>query len=914
MAAWSFWIFTTAVIWFAIFLTYFMPVKKEFIGISTPETVLEQSGSLVPGVSPLKRHYNKTVLVLIDALRADFLFSPGTPMSMTKKLVSQNLALVAKAHTPTVTLPRIKALMTGSVPGFVDVILNFGSTKYEGDNILAQMSRAGRRVVFFGDDTWIKLFSDHFTRYEGTTSFFVTDYTEVDNNVTRHLPLELSAGDFDLLILHYLGLDHIGHLAGPNSPLVPPKLREMDEVIDTVYRSLTKLQGEGLPNLLIVCGDHGMSDQGSHGGASYSETRVPLAFLSTQHRSSTGGVVESEVDQIDLVPTLSELLGLPIPSNNLGHLLMDMVQEQGAEEQLASLLRNTIQLLNLLREDQPGADSEVRGFFHSTCQLHSKWLSLTPQERSSAMAHQIQIKYNEVITMATSTITKKLTTYDIPALITCVIGLWTAAILLLLSQQSPVRWVVMVHVISTLYLVGHLTQFQSVWPFSGSGYLISVASLMLVLSTIALQAKKTMKDQVLEWMRSSFCGGGSLCGGFLIAGTLLHTVSLLSSSYVEEEHQTWYFLSTSIHILHLMSVILTMNTNQHPCNASFNSSTSNHFLRSCPKSDVESDQGSHSDKVRQEVLNTAVLLLAARLMRSWNQTGNKWLHLPDIGDWLILADNRTLLSVLVAVSLLLILVLQSRRLTWVQTILSAAGLFCVFWSRASTGALFLPFVPQVDRGILPARLSFLCVFLVLVSQFLPGQTSRSSVGHMDICLTAWTVLHVLLMRPHNTVLVAFMTVQQSVLCGCKLVLSPSAAAVFYVWMGRAAFFSQGNSNSIATVDVGAGYVGQEDYNAFPVAFLLGLATYAGPIYWFMAFLAKLNTLNPSHRDLHQVYFTVAVTCLLPMVVYAAFVVTERYHLFVWTVFLPKLLYLGMDLVIYYLLSVILVLKYYLRCE
>lgn len=94
------------------------------------------------------------------------------------------------------------------------------------------------------------------------------------------------------------------------------------------------------------------------------------------------------------------------------------------------------------------------------------------------------------------------------------------------------------------------------------------------------------------------------------------------------------------------------------------------------------------------------------------------------------------------------------------------------------------------RGILPARLSFLCVFLVLVSQFLPGQTSRSSVGHMDICLTAWTVLHVLLMRPHNTVLVAFMTVQQSVLCGCKLVLSPSAAAVFYVWMGRAAFFSQ----------------------------------------------------------------------------------------------------------------------------
>lgn len=64
---------------------------------------------------------------------------------------------------------------------------------------------------------------------------------QVDNNVTRHLPTELLESDFDLLILHYLGLDHIGHMAGPHSPLIPPKLREMDQVIDTVYRALTEV-------------------------------------------------------------------------------------------------------------------------------------------------------------------------------------------------------------------------------------------------------------------------------------------------------------------------------------------------------------------------------------------------------------------------------------------------------------------------------------------------------------------------------------------------------------------------------------------------------------------------------------------------------------------------------------------------
>ncbi len=69
--------------------------------------------------------------------------------------------------------------MTGDIPGFVDVLLNFASAELQDDNVISQLRQAGRRVVFYGDDTWIKLFPDHFIRSEGTTSFFVTDYTEV---------------------------------------------------------------------------------------------------------------------------------------------------------------------------------------------------------------------------------------------------------------------------------------------------------------------------------------------------------------------------------------------------------------------------------------------------------------------------------------------------------------------------------------------------------------------------------------------------------------------------------------------------------------------------------------------------------------------------------------------------------------
>lgn len=47
------------------------------------------------------------------------------------------------------------------------------------------------------------------------TNMRIQDFTEVDNNVTRNIADELENNDWGLMVLHYLGLDHIGHKAGP---------------------------------------------------------------------------------------------------------------------------------------------------------------------------------------------------------------------------------------------------------------------------------------------------------------------------------------------------------------------------------------------------------------------------------------------------------------------------------------------------------------------------------------------------------------------------------------------------------------------------------------------------------------------------------------------------------------------------
>ena len=87
--------------------------------------------------------------------------------------------------------------------------------------------------------------------------------------------------DWNVMILHYLGLDHIGHLEGPYSPLVGPKLMEMDKIIRNIKENIDTRQNDSI--LFLVCGDHGMSDQGSHGGASRQEVETPFVFMDNRN-------------------------------------------------------------------------------------------------------------------------------------------------------------------------------------------------------------------------------------------------------------------------------------------------------------------------------------------------------------------------------------------------------------------------------------------------------------------------------------------------------------------------------------------------------------------------------------------------------------------------------------------------------
>jgi ethanolaminephosphotransferase len=121
--------------------------------------------------------------------------------------------------------------------------------------------------------------------------------------VTRHVSGELKQSDWDLMILHYLGLDHVGHIEGPYAPVnIKRKLHEMDEVARELFQGLK-------PNdLLCIVSDHGMANEGGHGGSSMMETVTPLVLVSSGKFTSGVHLSDWELKELfDAVPVYEQV-------------------------------------------------------------------------------------------------------------------------------------------------------------------------------------------------------------------------------------------------------------------------------------------------------------------------------------------------------------------------------------------------------------------------------------------------------------------------------------------------------------------------------------------------------------------------------------------------------------------------------
>ena len=216
-------------------------------------------------------------------------------------------------------------------------------------------------------------------------SFNVEDLHTVDEGVISHLlPLVKDhSHSWGLAIGHGLGVDHAGHRVGPEHPAMKAKLEQMNDFLAELVMAIDE------DTLFVLLGDHGMDRTGNHGGDSVLETMSAVWIYSKGAPLSHGSaslpntlipttvfpgetVSHRSIQQIDLVPTISLLLGLPIPFNNLGTIIPEVfdrgMNKTGVQRALELNANQIKKYLDTYRASQSGG--ELDG---SWSQLSESW-------------------------------------------------------------------------------------------------------------------------------------------------------------------------------------------------------------------------------------------------------------------------------------------------------------------------------------------------------------------------------------------------------------------------------------------------------------------------------------------------------------------------------------------------------------
>ncbi|USP75789.1 GPI ethanolamine phosphate transferase 2 [Curvularia clavata] len=886
-----------------VFATGFFPYKPFMPGLAQYEDLGFSEILGKDWHKPPTPPFDKVVFMVVDALRSDFVYGEDSGMAFVQSLIRDGTALPFTAHatSPTITMPRVKAITTGSIPSFVDVILNFAesdttSTLATQDTWLAQIKakdyeNGKGKLVMYGDDTWLKLFPGVFERADGTSSFFVSDFTEVDNNVTRHVPNELLNSDWNAMIMHYLGLDHIGHKAGPKSPNMVPKQTEMDGIVRDIYSAMEN--EDHLSNtLFVLCGDHGMNDGGNHGGSSPGETSPALVFMSPKLTKITKTVARQSpvkpktegefdfyrmVEQSDIAPTLAGLLGFPVPQNNLGVFLEDFLPFWDTPlDRIQLLYRNAKQMKkivaakysnlkfeeSLVKSDE--APECAQGYANDGQKLACLWRAVIT---SLTDGKGDVTDFYKFMHMAQETMSSTASNYNLPRL------------------------------------------------FTGTG----LALLICALSFFTLPSFRPVTS----------------AGIYFSLSVALYAVLMFASSYVEEEQNFWYWATSGWFFCLFLSNM-------------------------------------RKEWYSKWIFHPAIMVLAIhRIIRRWNQTGQKYAGADDIvNSGLFHGRNSAILWVLIGATYIDVTIRLARhvarsigtfesnekarnveiestdqnRMFGTMAVLPLCGTAFVFKL-----AFTAKDAPELTSGIstdLMARIEMLELVglarMVFGGLLLSGcwitfgewtrstrRKRRGAQGNGDLAVAFFDLTTLFLLtqtKAQNIPLYFLFRLQYMFLSFIDL--TPTSATLTTLLLSQTAFFALGNSNSISSIDLSNSYNGISGYNIVAVGILVFASNWAGPIYWSLAGLLLLGSHGRMQRFVdtsemhvadwvakerewlkelaskedkaretratgkewvaHLALLTFWTGAMLAAVMLACTVL--RQHLFIWTVFSPKYLF------------------------
>ncbi|KAG9132511.1 hypothetical protein Leryth_008432 [Lithospermum erythrorhizon] len=609
-----------------------------------------------------------------------------------------------------------------------------------------------------------------------------------------------------------------------------------------------------------------MTESGNHGGSSYEEVDSLALFISPE-KSSDAPASHMTANQVDIAPTLALLFGVPIPKNSVGFLMAEAFKSLRVDRFLRLLELNSWQLMRLIQAQRPHLEC---GTF--SCDVFQDSDGSLYGERDHNM-EDICCSYIKADEFHKSLKSKGVSSNEDDYS-----SRYFQCFLKSASEWLSHR--------ATDKPVGFLT--------SGLGaMLLSCLVFMGLLSYLV--HKVYMKTNNLR-MR-----GWQLDEIFTLTIVFVVILSMGSSSMVLPYRKSDVPLHATRGIFGL------------------------HYI---------------------QTVSIIVVLISGRFLRGWHQGGINWVHLPDISKWLEQAGSDWIMFLQLLSGVLMIIVCFVS-LMW-PLMLKKKFFMPIALVFLVPGLMVLQHILEHNDGItatssLAATISAQKIYSVLaicglgtllaVPWFVTFQNDECAYnnGHTsDIFYTqkwhfylefkdcayaigwayifCWCLLQLLLQQPVNSVPILLLLIQNicSICffrCGDPLLKQWVEVAALY-YLGLAGHFGLGNTNSLATIDVAGAFIGVSSYSTFLSGILMFIITYGSPLLAFISMLIYISVkdINMEKSEAHMNFgqllmLTTGFPFLVPLALNSIFLIAYtivlllmRNHLFIWSVFSPKYLY------------------------
>ena len=319
------------------------------------------------------------------------------------------------------------------------------------------------------------------------------------------------------------------------------------------------------------------------------------------------------------------------------------------------------------------------------------------------------------------------------------------------------------------------------------------------------------------------------------------------------------------------------------------------------------------------------LLILLRVIRVWNQTGQKHAGGRDIAKTVLPTHNLLFWLLVFATYLDVSQRLSRRAVPWASRHLATAASltlsiaalgFKVAFTKADTPELFkglgylaLASTEKVSL-VAQARAIFLSIAIMGVLNIFPAVYQRSlgkggtkgrafskPIGKLfietnpDILRPLHDLFTLfLLTQSRATNLPLFLLLEMQYKALSFLRLSSMELTLTSLLFQYVSFFAFGGSNAISSIDLSSAYNGTDGYNIAAVGLMTFCSNWAGPLWWTSATALLISRRDQQHRwwTMHLSLLSTFVSSSLLFVMLAC--ASLRTHLFIWTVFSPKYLY------------------------